>query len=66
NLYKLVRAAARERDAAQLVASEDFAALQGFDVIVSISARELCSSDGTATIVPFPAQQLDPIRDAGS
>jgi ABC-type lipoprotein export system ATPase subunit len=66
SLYKLVRAAARERGAALLVASEDFAALQGFDVIMSISARELCSSDGTATIVPFPAQQLDPIRDAGS
>jgi ABC-type lipoprotein export system ATPase subunit len=66
NLYKLVRAAARERGAALLVASEDFAALQGFDVIMSISARELCSSEGTATIVPFPTQQLDPIRDAGS
>lgn len=65
SVYKLVRAAARERGAALLVASEDFAALQGFDVITSISARELCSSDGTATIVPFPAQQLDPIRDTG-
>jgi ABC-type glutathione transport system ATPase component len=65
SVYKLVRAAAHERGAALLVASEDFPALQGFDVIMSISARELCSSDGTATIVPFPAQQLDPIRDTG-
>jgi ABC-type lipoprotein export system ATPase subunit len=65
SVYKLVHAAARERGAALLVASEDFPALQGFDVIMSISARELCSSDGTATVVPFPAQQLDPIRGTG-
>ncbi|HEY2630775.1 MAG TPA: ATP-binding cassette domain-containing protein [Solirubrobacteraceae bacterium] len=66
SIYKIVRAAARDRGAALLVASEDFPALQGFDVIMSISARELCSSDGTATIVPFPPQHFDQIRDAGS
>jgi len=65
SVYKLVRAVARERGAALLVASEDFAALQGFDVIMSISARELCSSDATATVVPFPAPQLDPIHGTG-
>jgi ABC-type lipoprotein export system ATPase subunit len=66
NLYKLIRAGAHERGAALLVASEDFAALQGFDTIMSISARELCSSDANATVVQFPKPLLDPIRDAGS
>ena len=30
-------------------------ALQGFDVFMSISARELCSSEGCANVVPFPS-----------
>jgi len=65
-LYALLRKISRERGIALLVASEDFAALQGFDVFVSISARELCSSEGNATIVPFPAlSQLGAARDAG-
>jgi ABC-type lipoprotein export system ATPase subunit len=67
NLYMLVRTAARERGMALLVASEDFPGLQGFDVFMSISARELCSSEGTATIVSFPTPpRLGPVRDAGS
>jgi putative ABC transport system ATP-binding protein len=67
SLYTMLRGTARERGIALLVASEDFAALQGFDVFVSISARELCSSEGNATIVPFPAlSQLGPARDAES
>jgi ABC-type lipoprotein export system ATPase subunit len=66
-LYTLLRGLSRERRIALLVASEDFAALQGFDVFVSISARELCSSEGNATIVPFPApSQLGSARDAES
>jgi putative ABC transport system ATP-binding protein len=66
-LYALLRGLCRERGTALLAASEDFAALQGFDVFVSISARELCSSEGNATIVPFPAlSQLGSARDAGS
>ena len=66
-LYALLRGVAREREIALLVASEDFAALQGFDVFVSISARELCSSEGNATIVPFPTlSQLGSVRDAES
>jgi ABC-type lipoprotein export system ATPase subunit len=66
-LYALLRNVSRERRIALLVASEDFAALQGFDVFVSISARELCSSEGNATIVPFPAlSQPHSARDAES
>lgn len=66
-LYAMLRGAARKRGIALLVASEDFAALQGFDVFVSISARELCSSEGNATIVPFPVlSQLGSARDAES
>ncbi|HXQ00902.1 MAG TPA: ATP-binding cassette domain-containing protein [Solirubrobacteraceae bacterium] len=67
NLYGLLRSAARERGTSLLVSSEDLHALQGFDVFVSISARELCSSDTSAKIVPFPApSRLDTVRDTGS
>ncbi len=67
NLYRLLRTIARERGAALLVASDDLPALQGFDVLMSISARELCSSEVSATIVPFPTTpRLDTIRDTGS
>jgi putative ABC transport system ATP-binding protein len=66
-LYRLLRTAARERGAALLVASDDLPALQGFDVLMSISARELCSSEGSATVVPFPSSpHIDPVRDTGS
>jgi ABC-type lipoprotein export system ATPase subunit len=67
NTYRLLRTVARERGAALLVACDDLSALQGFDVLMSISARELCSSEGSATIVPFPTPpQLDPVRYTGS
>jgi putative ABC transport system ATP-binding protein len=67
SLYRLLRTVARERGAGLLVASDDLPALQGFDVFMSISARELCSSEGSATIVPFPTPpQLDSVRDTGS
>lgn len=67
SLYRLLRTVARARGSALLVASDDLPALQGFDVLMSISARELCSSEGSATIVPFPTPpQLGTIRDTGS
>ncbi len=67
NLYRLLRAVARARGTALLVASDDLPALQGFDVFMSISAREICSSEGNATIVPFPnPSRLAPVRDTGS
>jgi ABC-type lipoprotein export system ATPase subunit len=66
-LYALLHCATRDRGAALLVASDDLPALQGFDVFMSISARELCSSEGTGTVVPFPTPpHLDPVRDTGS
>jgi ABC-type lipoprotein export system ATPase subunit len=66
NLYRLIRTLARERGSALLVSSDDLPALQGFDVFMSISARELCSSESSATIVPFPTPQLGPVLDTGS
>lgn len=67
SLYRLLRTVTRERGAGLLVASDDLPALQGFDVFMSISAREICSSEGTATIVPFPTlPHLGPVRDTGS
>lgn len=67
SLYRLLRAGARQRGAGLLVASDDLPALQGFDVLMSISARELCTSEGSATVVHFPTPpQLDPVRDTGS
>jgi ABC-type lipoprotein export system ATPase subunit len=63
SLYQMLRTVTRERGTALLVASDDLPALQGFDVFMSISARELCSSEGTATIVPFPTPpHLGPVR----
>jgi ABC-type lipoprotein export system ATPase subunit len=67
SLYRLLHTATRDRDAALLVASDDLPALQGFDVFMSISARELCSSERSATVVPFPTPpHLGPVRDTGS
>ena len=54
-LYLLLRTLTRQRGIGLLVASDDLPALQGFDVFMSISARELCSSDGSAEVVPFPS-----------
>ncbi len=47
----LVRALARERDIALLMASEDIAALQGMAVLMSISAGEICSTDQPSPVV---------------
>jgi ABC-type lipoprotein export system ATPase subunit len=66
SLYRLLRTVGRERGTALLVASDDLPALQGFDVFMSISARELCSSEANATVVPFPASRIGPVRDTGS
>jgi ABC-type lipoprotein export system ATPase subunit len=63
DLYLLLRTLTRERGIGLLVASDDLPALQGFDVFMSISAREICSSQGSATIVPFPSPpSLGPVR----
>jgi putative ABC transport system ATP-binding protein len=63
DLYLLLRTLTRERGTGLLVASDDLPALQGFDVFMSISAREICTSQDSATIVPFPsASRLGPVR----
>lgn len=50
----LLRATARERQAALLMASEDMAALQGLDTLMSIAAGQLCSSEEPGTVVQLP------------
>jgi hypothetical protein len=50
----LLRATARERKAALLMASEDMAALQGLDTLMSIAAGQLCSSEEPGTLVQLP------------
>jgi ABC-type glutathione transport system ATPase component len=68
SVYLLLRRLARERGIALLVGSEDLPALQGFDVFMSISARELCSSEGDdTTVVQFPTPpHIGPARDTAS
>lgn len=51
----LLRAVAREREIALLMASEDMTALQGVDVLMSIAAGELCSSEQRGTVVQLRA-----------
>lgn len=55
--YAQLRAAAREREMALLVASEEMAALQGVGVLVSIADGELCSTGEGATVVPLPRRR---------
>jgi ABC-type glutathione transport system ATPase component len=49
--YSLLRSVAAERDVALLVASAEMAALQGFDVLMSIAEGELCSTGGQDSLV---------------
>ncbi|HWJ50531.1 MAG TPA: ATP-binding cassette domain-containing protein [Solirubrobacteraceae bacterium] len=52
--HELLRSVARERGMALLVASEEMAALSGFDVLMSISEGELCSTDERGMITRLP------------
>jgi ABC-type lipoprotein export system ATPase subunit len=52
-----LRSVARERGMALLVASEDMTALQGLDVLMSISAGELCSTEERGTVVSLPRRR---------
>jgi ABC-type lipoprotein export system ATPase subunit len=52
--YALLRSAARERNMALLVASEEMAALQGVGVLMSIADGELCSTEERGTVVSLP------------
>jgi ABC-type glutathione transport system ATPase component len=49
--YSLLRSVAAERDVALLVASAEMAALQGFDVLMSIAEGELCSTGSQDSLV---------------
>lgn len=55
--YAQLRAAARERDMALLIASEEMAALQGAGVLMSIADGELCSTEQRGTVVPLPRRR---------
>jgi lipoprotein-releasing system ATP-binding protein len=55
--YALLRSAAHERGMALLVASEEIAALQGVNVLMSIADGELCSTEEGGTVVPMPARR---------
>jgi ABC-type multidrug transport system ATPase subunit len=55
--YAQLRAAAREREMALLIASEQMAALQGVGVLVSIADGELCSTEERGTVVPLPRRR---------
>jgi ABC-type glutathione transport system ATPase component len=55
--YALVRATARERELALLLASEEIAALQGFAVLMSIADGRLSSSEGQGTVVQLPRRR---------
>jgi ABC-type lipoprotein export system ATPase subunit len=53
----LLRSSAREREIALLLASEDLSALQGMNVLMSISAGELVSSVESGTVVQLPRRR---------
>jgi ABC-type lipoprotein export system ATPase subunit len=55
--FALLRAAARERNMALLVASAEMSALQGVGVLMSIADGELCSTGRGATVVPLPRRR---------
>jgi ABC-type lipoprotein export system ATPase subunit len=55
--YALLRAAARERGMALLLASEEMAALQGVAVLMSIADGELCSTEERGTVVRLPRRR---------
>ncbi len=61
--YALVRTAAREREMALLVASEEMSALQGVDVLMSIADGELVSTGERDNVVRLPARRPPPTAE---
>ncbi len=55
--YAQLRAAVREHGTALLLASEEMAALQGAEVLVSIADGELTSTEEPGTVVRLPRQR---------
>ncbi len=55
--YALLRSTARDRNMTLLMASEEMAALQGVQVLMSIADGELCSTEERATVVQLPTRR---------
>jgi ABC-type glutathione transport system ATPase component len=64
--HELLRSVARQRGMALLVASEEMAALSGFDVLMSISEGELCSTDERGMLARIPGRGLAGVELSGS
>ncbi len=62
----LVREAAKDRNMAVVVASEELAAVQGASVFVSLSGGRLRSSDRQGVVVNFPSLQRAAGESAGA
>ncbi len=58
--YRLLRELASERAMGLLVVSEEIGALQGADVLMSISDGSLCSTEEQGTVVPLPRRAPSP------
>jgi ABC-type glutathione transport system ATPase component len=56
--HDLLRSVAQQGGIALLVASEEMSALSGFDVLMSISEGELCSTDEHGMLARFPGRGL--------
>jgi ABC-type glutathione transport system ATPase component len=56
--FAMLRSAARERNMALLLASEEMAALQGVGVLMSIADGELCSTGERGTVVSLPGRRM--------
>jgi len=63
--YALLREQAREHGMALLLASEAMAALQGVNVLMSIDAGELVSSEPRGTVVRLPGRRLGGAERSG-
>jgi ABC-type lipoprotein export system ATPase subunit len=64
--YELLRAGAREHNAALVVASEDPTPLRGATVMMSIGDGELCSSDERGVVLSFPERRAGGTEQPGS
>lgn len=63
--HALVRTEAAKRGMALLMASEEIAALQGVQVLVSIADGELCSTAPIGTVIPLAAERRMAAERAG-
>ncbi|HST54561.1 MAG TPA: ATP-binding cassette domain-containing protein [Solirubrobacteraceae bacterium] len=65
-LYALLQSVAREQCATLMVASEEMAPLRGAGVVMTIGDGELCSTEESGTVVPFPQRRANPSEHLGS